>query len=149
MADQSKQSAVHIEEIVTALLSNVDTNVVVTKEVSEAFLKQNEKIKETEVIFTSLNEEIGKVNGSIHEIADEVEGLNSYKEVLEAEGSSLTVTAQQNADSAGVATENVEEFSQIVAECSKTTEIVVSVSEELIGYIAEFGEDAVKEKIAM
>ena len=41
----------------------------------------------------------------------------------------------------------MEEFRQIVNECNKATEVVVNVSKELIGYIKEFSEDAIKEKI--
>ena len=149
LADQSKESTGQIEAVVSALLDNADISVSVTKEVSEAFTKQNEKIKETEVIFGSLNKEIGKVSDSIREISGEVDGLTTHKEVIEAGIDSLSVSSQQNAASAEITTENVEEFSQIVDECNKATETVVNVSMELIGYIGEFGEDAIKEKIVM
>ena len=149
LADQSRESTGQIEAVVTALLDNADISVAVTKEVSEAFAKQNEKIKETETIFGSLNREVEKVSDSIKEIAGEVDGLNNHKEVIEAGIDSLSVSSKQNAASAEVTTENVEEFSQIVDECSKATETVVNVSVELIGYIGEFGEDAIKEKIAL
>lgn len=149
LADQSKESTGQIEAVVSALLDNADISVSVTKEVSEAFAKQNEKIKETEVIFGSLNKEIGKVSDSIREISGEVDGLTTHKEVIEAGIDSLSVSSQQNAASAEITTENVEEFSQIVDECNKATETVVNVSMELIGYIGEFGEDAIKEKIVM
>ena len=149
LADQSKESTGQIEAVVSALLDNVDTSVAVTKEVSEAFLKQNEKIQETETIFGSLNKEIGKVSESIKDIAGEVEGLNSHKEVVENGIALLSDSSRQNAASAEITTENVEEFSQIVDECNNATETVVKVSNELIGYIARFGEDAIKEKIVM
>ncbi len=149
LADQSKESTGQIEAVVSALLDNVDISVAVTKEVSEAFLKQNEKIQETETIFGSLNKEIGKVSDSIKEITGEVDGLNTHKEVIEVGIRSLTTSAQQNAASAEITTENVEELSQIVDECNKATETVVNVSKELIGYIERFGEDAIKEKIVM
>ena len=149
LADQSKESTEQIEKVVSDLLSNADISVEITREVTEAFLKQNEKIEETQEIFGSLNTEIGKVSDSISQISGEMEGLNSHKNVI-AEGiQSLTVSAKQNADSTEVTTENVEEFRQIVDECNKATETVVSVSMELIGYIGEFGEEAIKEKVMM
>lgn len=149
LADQSKESTGQIEAVVSALLDNSKISVEVTKEVSEAFLRQNAKIQETETIFGSLNREVDKVSKSIKEIAGEVEGLNTGKEVIESGINSLTESAKQNARSAEITTENVEEFSQIVDECNKATETVVNVSNELIGYIGEFGEDAIKEKIIM
>lgn len=149
LADQSRESTEQIEKIVAALLDNSAISVEITKEVSEAFLKQNEKIHETEVIFSSLNSEIGKVSGSVKEITGEVEDLNAHTDVIETGISTLTDSAQQNANSAEKTTENVEEFRQIVAECNRATETVVSVSEELVGYIKEFGVDSIKEKIML
>lgn len=147
LADQSRESTEQIEKVVSALLANSDISVEITKEVSEAFLKQNEKIHDTEVIFGSLNTEIAKVSDSIKDITGEVEGLNSHKDVIETGIDSLTESAQQNADSAEITTQNMEEFRQIVDECTHATETVVDVSEELIGYIKEFGVDSIKEKI--
>ncbi|MBQ9700705.1 MAG: chemotaxis protein [Lachnospiraceae bacterium] len=147
LADQSKESTQQIENVVTALLENSSVSVEITKEVSEAFLKQNEKIKDTEVIFGSLNNEVGKVGKAINEIASEMESLNSHKSIIEGKADLLAETAHQNAESAGVTTENVEELIQIVDECNKSTEVVIGVSKELIGYIGRFGEDAIKENM--
>lgn len=130
-------------------MENSNVSVSITKEVSEAFLKQNEEIKETETIFGSLNSEVGKVSESIKDIAGEMEGLNSHKEVIESEVDSLSVSAKQNADSAEITTENVEELNQIVDECNKATQVVVDVSNELIGYIGAFGEDVIKERLSI
>ncbi|MBQ8039090.1 MAG: chemotaxis protein, partial [Lachnospiraceae bacterium] len=149
LADQSKESTGQIEAVVEALLDNAKISVEVTQEVSEAFLRQNEKIQETEAIFGSLNKEVGKVSDSIKEIAGEVECLNTDKAIIENGINLLVDSAQQNASSAEITTENMEEFSQIVEECNKATETVVNVAGELIGYIGEFGEDAIKEKINM
>lgn len=147
LADQSRESTQQIEAVVAALLENSAVSVEITKEVSEAFLKQNEKIKETEEIFGSLNQEIGKVSFSINEITGEVDDLNVHKTVIETGIDELATAAQQNAQSAEVTTENMEEFRQIVNECNSATEVVVNVSEELIGYIKEFSEESIKEKI--
>lgn len=147
LADQSRESTEQIEQIVTTLLENSDFSVEITKEVSEAFLKQNEKIQETEGIFSSLNKEIGKVSGSIQDITGEVSGLNTHKEIIENSVTSLTESAQQNADSAEITTQNMEEFRQIVSECKDATGRVVNVSEELVDYIKEFGADSIKQKM--
>ena len=147
LADQSKESTEQIGKVVKNLLDNSDVSVEITKEVSEAFLKQNEKIQDTEVIFNSLNQEIGKVNSSIHVIVNEVEGLDTHRQVIGNGIVSLTDSAQQNADSAQITTENMEEFRQIVNECNEATENVVKISEELVGYIKEFSMDSMKQKV--
>ena len=147
LADQSRESTQQIENVVAALLDNSAVSVEITKEVSEAFLKQNEKIKDTEAIFSSLNTEIARVSESIVDITGEVEGLNAHKDVIETGIDSLNVTANQNAEIAEITTENMEEFRQIVSECNSATDVVVNVSQELVGYIQEFSEEAIKEKI--
>lgn len=147
LADQSRESTKQIEEVVAALLDNSATSVEITKEVSEAFLKQNEKIRDTEAIVGALNNEIGKVSQSIKGITGEVEELNTHKDIIETGIDSLVISARQNAKSAEVTTENMEEFRQIVSECNRATEVVVNVSDELIGYIEEFSEESIKEKI--
>lgn len=149
LADQSRESTEQIEKVVSALLANADTSVEITKEVSDAFSKQNEKIQDTEAIFISLNREIGKVGVSIDQITGEVEDLDVHKNII-AEGIiSLTESAKQNADSTAITTENVEEFRQIVDECNVATETVVNVAQELIGYIGEFGEESIKENVML
>ncbi len=147
LADQSKESTEQIGKVVKNLLDNSDVSVEITKEVSEAFLKQNKKIQDTEVIFNSLNQEIGKVNSSIHVIVSEVEGLDTHRQGIGNGIVSLTDCAQQNADSAQITTENMEEFRQIVNECNEATENVVKISEELVGYIKEFSMDSMKQKV--
>lgn len=149
LADQSKKSTEQIENVVSALLDNSNVSVAITKEVSEAFLMQNEKIKDTESIFGSLNSEVSKVSSAISEIAGEMEGLNSHKNVIEEEVNSLAQSAQQNADSAQVTMDNVEKLNVIVDECVKSTDVVINVSKELVGYIGKFGKDAVRDTLKM
>lgn len=137
LADQSRESTEQIGKVVKNLLDNSDISVEITKEVSEAFLKQNEKIQDTENIFGSLNKEISVVSSSIQLIVNEVEDLDTHKGVIGNSIISLTDSAKENADSAQISTENMEEFRQIVSECNDATENVVRISNELVGYIKE------------
>lgn len=147
LADQSRESTEQIGKVVSALIDNSNISVEITKEVSEAFLKQNEKIQDTEEIFGSLNNEIDKVHDSIKQISYEVEGLDSHKDVIESGISSLTQTALQNADSAEITTQNMAEFRKISGQCEHATKKIVSVSEELIDYIKEFSSTSIKQKL--
>ncbi len=149
LADQSRESTEQIGKIVTTLLDNSDVSVEITKEVSEAFLKQSEKIQDTETIFGSLNREIGNVSDSIHGIADEVEELDAHREVIEKGITSLTSSAGENAESAKQTAENMEEFRQIASECNDATENMVRISEELVGYINKVSVNAMKEKVGL
>lgn len=147
LADQSRESTEQINKIVNDLIDNSNVSVEITEKVSEAFARQNEKIQDTEVIFGSLNQEIGLVSDSIGGIEAEVSDLKGHKTVIENGIVSLTDFAEQNADSAQVTTENMEEFRQIVDECNSATKKVVHVSEELVGYIRKFDIENAKDKM--
>lgn len=149
LADQSKESTEQINKIVKDLIDNSNVSVEITEKVSEAFSRQSEKIQDTEKIFESLNAEIAHVSGAIGGIGSEVGDLESHKDVIESSIGTLTQFAQQNADSAHVTADSMEEFRNIVDECDKTTERVVDVSAELVGYIGEINAGALREKIGI
>lgn len=137
LADQSRESTEQINQIVNTLIDNSNVSVEITQKVSEAFVKQNEKIHDTEEIFRSLNEEIKNTSDAVEGISGEVNALDEHKTVIESGIASLTEFAEQNADSAKVTTENMEEFQQIVDQCNHATERIVSVSDELVGYLGK------------
>ena len=135
-----------INQIVNTLIDNSNISVEITQKVSEAFVKQNEKIHDTEEIFRSLNEEIKNTSDAVDGISEEVSALDDHKTVIESGITSLTEFAEQNADSAKVTTENMEEFQQIVDQCNQATERIVTVSDELVGYLGKVNAN-VKDKI--
>lgn len=147
LADQSRESTEQINKIVNNLIDNSNISVQITEKVSEAFGRQNEKIQDTEEIFKSLNTEIEQVGDSIGGIGTEVMELGSHKGNMEQSIATLTACAKQNADSAKITTESMEEFRQVADECNRTTGKVMGVSEELVEYIKKFDVDMVKEKM--
>lgn len=150
LADQSKESTEQINKIVRDLIGNSNVSVEITEKVSEAFARQSEKIRDTEEIFKSLNQEIGQVSSAIGKIDTEVEDLGRDKEVIGEGVGSLTETAEQNAGNANITAQSMEDLQQIVVECDKTTERVVSVADTLVGYIREFEEEGrIREKISI
>lgn len=148
LADQSRESTNQINKIVSDLIGNSDISVEITGKVAEAVNRQNQKIKDTEEIFQTLNEEIGLVGDSIEGIGTEVGELDNHKDVIEHSIALLADAAEQNAASARVTTESMEEFRQIVDECNHATDKVVHVSDELLGYIKKVNVKAVKEKLS-
>ena len=148
LADQSRESTEQINKVVTDLINNSGVSVEITQKVSEAFVKQNEKIQSTEEIFRTLNQEIRQVGDSIEGIDAEVEELGAHKDVIEHSVASLTDMAKQNADSAKVTTEMMENYRQVVDDCNHMTDKVVGVSDELVGYLSELDPEKVKSKFA-
>lgn len=144
LADQSRESTEQINKIVNDLIDNSNVSVQITEKVSSDFVKQSQKIQDTQEIFEALNQEIGHTSEVVEEIDAQVMELDGHKSVIEGGINSLTEFAEQNAESAKITTENMEEFRQVVEQCKIATERVVVVSEELVGYITEIDDKATK-----
>ena len=146
LADQSRESTEQINHVVNVLLDNSSNSVQITEQVSEAFSRQNEKIHDTEEIFKSLNREIEQVGDAIGGIGTEVGDLENHKSVIENGVTSLTASADENAKSAEVTTDNMGRLRGVVKECDGVKAHIVSVSDELIGYIRKFSDGSILDK---
>lgn len=146
LADQSKESTEQINKIVNDLIANSDISVKITDRVSEAFTQQNQKIQETESIFSTLHDEIAEVSNAIKGIDSEMNDLNEHKVVMESSISSTTEVVEENAKDAELTSEIVAELQGMVSDCNDMTRKVVDVSEELIGYIREFDIKSIKNR---
>ena len=137
MADQSRESTERINQLVADLMDKANVSVEITEKVSEAVSLQNEKIDQTKEIFTTLNSEIGQVGSAIEGISSEVEELKNHSDNIETETVSLKEFAAQNAESAQITIEHMNELDSTVSKCNVATERVVGVSDKLIGYVHE------------
>lgn len=137
LADQSRESTERINQLVADLMDKANVSVEITEKVSEAVRLQNEKIDQTKEIFTILNGEIGQVGSAIEGISSEVEELKNHSDNIETETVSLKEFAAQNAESAQITIEHMNELDSTVSKCNAATERVVGVSDKLIGYVHE------------
>lgn len=137
LADQSRESTQKINTLVTDLIGNSDVSVQITQRVSEAVVEQNNKIKETEEIFKTLNNEVGQVGNAISGIGTEVNDLKNSSDEIGAGIESLTEFADQNAESARITTDNMEDLKKTVDGCTQATDKVVSVSERLVSFVKD------------
>lgn len=137
LADQSRESTERINQLVADLMDKANVSVEITEKVSEAVSLQNEKIDQTKEIFTTLNGEIGQVGSAIEGISSEVEELKNHSDIIETETVSLKEFADQNAESAQITIEHMNELDSTVGKCNAATERVVRVSDKLIGYVHE------------
>ena len=147
LADQSRESSEQINKIVNELIDNSNVSVEITGKVSEAFEQQNEKIRETETIFTALNQEIESVSTSIQGINSEVSGLNEHKSAIEEKMDSLATAAEANTTSARETSETMNEFEALVGECRNATGKITSVATELDDNIRKFNVSSMKEEV--
>lgn len=147
LADQSRESSEQINNIVNELIENSNVSVDITGKVSEAFERQNEKISETEEIFTALNQEIESVGASIGGIGSEVRDLSGHKESMADRIDSLTEAASANTVSARETLDAMNEFEALVDGCKESTDRISAISGDLVENIRKFNITNFKDKI--
>ena len=125
LADQSRQSTEQINQIVNDLIQNSSISVDITNKVSEAFSKQDEKMRDTKEIFTNLNSEINRVSSAIDGIGTEVSDLEQHKNVIATSVDSLTTFAEQNADYGTNVSHDMSDLETAIVSCKDTTSKVV------------------------
>ena len=79
-------------------------------------------------------------------IGTEVGDLENHKSVIENGVTSLTASADENAKSAEVTTDNMGRLRGVMEECDGVKAHIVSVSDELIGYIRKFSDGSILDK---
>lgn len=138
LADQSKESTEHINRIVNDLIENSNISVDITNKVSEAFSRQDEKMRDTEEIFITLNSEINKVSTAIGEIDAEISDLDKHKNVIADGVEHLSDFAEQNANYCSNVGQDIQDMEAAMQTCKDATTRIVDVSEELVGEIQKF-----------
>ena len=144
LADQSRESTEKIHKIVSDLIGNSNISVETAGTVSEAFNRQNDKIKETETIFGTLNEELGKVGSIIEEVSGKLSELEGHKNVIADAVEDLNRFSDQNVQDGTVANDNMKELQSAMADCRLSTGKVNKVSNELVGKIKNLGDQTAK-----
>ena len=137
LADQSRESTEHINNIVNGLIENSDISVETVKKVTDAFEKQDAKIKDTEAIFGTLNSEINRVG-------DAIDDLEEHKNNIALGVDNLTEFAQQNAQSGKITRDNMKNLENVMASCKSSTDRIVGVSNELVKEIKSISKAGLK-----
>ena len=141
LADQSRESTEHINQIVNGLIDNSNISVETARIVSEAFEKQDAKIKDTEAIFGTLNSEINRVGMAIGGIANEVDELETHKNTIAGGVDNLADFAKQNSESGRTTRENMNNLEQVMTGCKNSTDKIVNVSNELVNEIKNISQN--------
>lgn len=137
LAVQSRASSARIADIVNSLIQNSNESVAVTKQLEEAFGKQNEKIRETESIFRRLNCEIENVGSAITEIDANADDAKAHGDSMNGNVASLKNTVDKNTESIENTVLELKGFESLVGSCMEATESIAEVSDELVGYIRD------------
>ena len=146
LADQSRESTEHINQIVNGLIENSNISVETAKKESEAFEKQDAKIKDTEAIFATLNSEINRVGSAVSGIAAEASDLEQHKNTIAYGVDNLAQFAEENASSGQITKENMNNLEQVMEQCKGSTDKIANVSAELVTQIKKFSGNGLKKR---
>ena len=146
LADQSRESTEHINQIVNGLIENSNISVETAKKVSEAFEKQDAKIKDTEAIFATLNSEINRVGNAVSGIAEKASDLEQHKNTIAYGVDNLAQFAEENASSGQITKENMNNLEQVMEQCKGSTDKIANVSAELVTQIKKFSGNGLKKR---
>lgn len=138
LADQSKESTQQINNIVNELLANSHNSVEITERVLESFMEQNKKVEETGRIFKLLSTEVTRVGKAIQDIETKVSELDDHKTLIAGSTDEMTAFADENARQAELTSTNVAGLHEMVGECTNIAKKIVSVSDDLAGYVKRF-----------
>lgn len=131
LAEQSRTSAEEIREIVDVLLRNSDTSVKTMNNVSESIVTQNDKLDETLKVFSALGAEVSAVMKAIKEITVQTKTLADLREGVVNIVEGLAAIAEENAAGAQETSVSMYEVSTILEECTRQTQELVLLKEEL------------------
>ena len=124
LADQSKQSANQIKEIIDKLVSDIQNSVDAMTELNEIVEKQDLSIKDTNEQFGSVKDNIDNSMSKIELISSKTKQLNTERENVTSIVENLSAISEENAAS-------TEETSASVTQISAITDNVAEEAGEL------------------
>lgn len=138
LADQSKQSADKINEIVVRLIKDASESVEVMKVLSENVVEQKQQLSATQDDMDKMQTNITGVADSADDIADKISNLRSDNEGLEQIIEDLSAISQENAASTEETNASVEELSATFQMISDDADGLNSLAQNMKDTIAYF-----------
>ncbi len=149
LAEQSRNSAEEIREIVDALIVNSDTSVKAMNNVSDSIATQNDKLDETLKVFAELGAEVSAVMRAIKEISGQIKALSELRQGVVNIVEGLAAIAEENAAGAQETSASMYEVSTILEECTRQAQELVTLKQALESGVARFTLAAVTEEAAV
>ncbi len=131
LADQSKQSAQSIANIVKELIENSNISVEAMEKASDIMQKQSEGITTSKEVFTKLNGEIDNVVSAVNTITDEIKTLGRNKDEAMSGMGSLAAIAEENAASTWETSASMNTLKDVVIKGKANTDEIQNLSNTL------------------
>ena len=138
LAEQSRQSADQIEEIVRNLIENSNSSVEAMNVVMDEIHIQHDKLNQTKAVFDHLREEVTNVTNAVDGIAMEIESIDQSKDKVYGNLESLAAISEENAASTQETSATMTHLSELVNECDSAVGELGDISDSLEGNVKKF-----------
>lgn len=138
LAEQSKEAASQISEIVTKLVEGSKESVNTVGQLNEAFAVQSEQLDETKSDMDSMLVEVDKVSDGTNRINSRIDAVNSSKNNLVEIISDLSAISQENAAATEETNASVEELNATFEVINKSATDLQEMAHELDDLISFF-----------
>ncbi|MCR5179487.1 MAG: cache domain-containing protein [Lachnospiraceae bacterium] len=137
LADQSKQSADQIKDIVEKLLSDSEASVEVMNKLNENFAAQGEQLTSTQQDMQDMFSNVGNVELSSKQISERVTDLNNAKMSLVEIIQDLSAISEENAASTQETNASMQELSatfSVISESATQLQLLADSLQDTISY---------------
>ena len=138
LADQSKQSADQIKDIVEKLLSDSEASVEVMNKLNENFAAQGEQLTSTQQDMQDMFSNVSNVEQSSRQISDRVTDLNNAKMQLVEIIQDLSAISEENAASTQETNASMQELSATFSVISESATQLQQLADSLQDTISYF-----------
>ncbi|MCH5332476.1 MAG: cache domain-containing protein [Agathobacter sp.] len=138
LAEQSRQSADQIEEIVQKLINNSNSSVEAMNVVMNDIQIQHDKLNQTQDAFDHLKSEISNVTTAVDGIAKEIDSIDSAKNKVYDNLENLAAISEENAASTQQTSATMTHLSELVNECDIAVGNLVGITDSLEGNVKKF-----------
>ena len=138
LAEQSKESANKIVDIIKELSDKSDKSVTMMSSLMSEINNQYEKLDQTKKLFDTLNDEIDSVSNAIEIIADQIITINKSKDSVYSNLENLAAISQENAASTQETSSSITELSDMISECRKSLSTLKTITKTLTDDVNTF-----------
>lgn len=138
LAEQSRQSADQIEEIVHKLIVNSNSSVDAMNIVMNDIQVQHDKLNQTKDVFGHLRSDITNVTNAVDGISKEMENIDRAKNVVYDNLESLAAISEENAASTEETSATMTHLSELVDMCDNAVGELGAISDSLEGNVKKF-----------
>ena len=138
LAEQSRQSANQIEEIVRKLIENSNSSVEAMNVVMDEIQIQHDKLNQTQDAFDHLQSEISNVTNAVDGIKKEIDSIDQAKNKVYDNLENLAAISEENAASTEETSATMTHLSDLVNECDNAVGQLGDISDSLEGSVKKF-----------